>query len=167
MTTEITAPITIVEYTITAPITIGSVDDGAVTANTTHRESDGKDHSDVVLNNAHRASAHAAAKSLDEHGTIADSATEDISALFTDHSMSVANGDDFTLTFSNFAEATPDVSVELVVEDSGSTVTLPGDAALFTTQTLSALAVGTYIIEVLRLTVDGSDNYAVFVGVKQ
>lgn len=103
------------------------------------------------------------APSLDPHGTVS-SGTEEISFNFTDHSLSTAGS--HTWTFADDSDPQPDTSLELVVT-SITTITTPSDAAFFSAQTLSALATGTYQVEIFRLTEDATKNYGIAVGVKQ
>ena len=101
--------------------------------------------------------------SLDPHGTIS-TGSEEISFNFTDHSVTTAG--DHTLTFADDSEAQPDTTIEYVVTAT-TTITTPSDAAFFSTQTLSALAPNTYMVEIKRLTADATKNYGIAVGVKK
>ena len=92
------------------------------------------------------------------------SGTTEISFNFTNGAIKASGS--HAWTFANDSEFRPSVSRELVVTDT-TTITTPADAAFFSTQTLSALAPGTYKVIIFRLTEDATKNYGIAVGVKQ
>ena len=99
-------------------------------------------------------------KTRDDHGTIS-TGSEEISAAFTHHTLTT--GGSHAWTFAAFTEAKPEASLKLVVSGGTPTITLPGTATISSdsAQTLSALAAGTYLVEIVSF--DGGSNYEVIV----
>lgn len=132
------------------------VDDSAPAIN-----ADNLNNMETGIGDAHDELALLRPSSLDAHGTVS-SGTEEISFNFTEHSLTTAGS--HTWTVADASATQPDTSVELVVT---STTTITIDGAFFSSQKLSALSPNTYLVELKRLTIDGSKTLAVAVGAKQ
>ena len=130
---------------------------------TVHNETSGLNEGDYI----HLSALEYAAirpSSFASHGAMSAAGTEDFSANDTDHLVTSA-GNDFTMTISGLSEAQPDFSVELTVTVSAITITLEADATTADGHSISALPVGTHLIEVKRLVGNATYNKVLLVGV--
>ena len=99
-------------------------------------------------------------KDRTDHGTVS-TGTEDFD--FTDSHHTITTGGSHTWTFSNVATIDPEISIKLIVSGGTPTITLPGGCTIASdsAQTLSAMAAGTYLAEIVSF--DGGTSYEVLV----
>jgi len=113
-------------------------------------------------------SLEASGKSASDHGTISDNTDNVAERTFsptaaTNHSYTTAGS--HTQIYAGIDAAHPSMVIEFKVTAT-TTITIPNTAIIFTTQNLTSLAAGTYVMVVLRLVEDATYSEAVYVSKK-